>query len=251
VIYSAQGIIEHEDGSANDWRGLKPTLAYLGEQLFLDDAIEVKPSEADGFGGKFSINLYGTPPEDWYIPFEGHPEWGRTSIALLAATPAHHPDVVYKRSTLDDLTTTCAEDPALCTTCESDELERTVTYGYKGATYEETLCCSEYESADDACTSHGGTGDPSIKDQPALPVTALVPDYFLIYLEKEAPAGSEFAEYVFHSSAGLSPGYHLVHVVLREPADPSMEPYVYSVAPIDEPVALTFKRGATPLGINL
>jgi hypothetical protein len=159
------------------------------------------------------------------------------------------------RRTRDFATSSC-DDPGSSCECAPSEFERTLTYCYQPRSpecYLETLCCSSFESQDAACTLSSSEGDAEIKAEPSVPFAAAVEDYVVIYTDTDAPAGSEFAEYLFGSGAtGVPKGYHLLHTVAKDPESQDLQPeYDSTIVSTDQAIALTFKRGAIPLGLNL
>ena len=153
-----------------------PALGFIaGSDLHVSQALDVDDI------GRDRISLYPSapPPDDAFVPFEGHPDWGYVAMAVIISTPEDAPEYVAPRSV------------------------------------------------------------PALRD------------YFVIYLERTAPAGSEFADYLFHSYQGVSAGYHLVHAE-AELHGPGSEPtYYFTIVDIAQPIPNDFEFGAVPTGVNL
>ncbi|HTU59166.1 MAG TPA: hypothetical protein VMF89_12045 [Polyangiales bacterium] len=252
VVFRAEGVVESPSRNET-WNELQPALAYLSEwQLRLDDSIHVRPLDASGISGSFQIELFDTPPEDALIEFETHPDWGRIAPALIVAVTKEHPSRVDRRRSDVWNHGVCQVD-AECA-CEVGETVREIDYTYGTASpahYHEVLCCPDADSDDEACKLASAEGDARVKDQPALPVAAVVQDVFLFYIERAAPAGSEMARYLFDSTEfGLDAGYHLVRVTKRAQSSEFMQELEYEVIETDD-AQLIFQQDVVPWGVNL
>lgn len=252
VVFRAEGVVESPSRSEG-WNELQPALAYLTEsQLRFDDSIRVRPLDASGISGSFQIELFDAPPDDVMIEFEEHPDWGRVAPALIVAVPEDHPMRLDRRRMDSWNSGLCPMDEP-CACANGDTLrEQEYTFGSEQpAHYRELLCCPEPDSTDDACEVASSEGDAWIKSEPALPVTAVVQDVFLFYIERDAPAGSEMARYLFNSSElGLKAGYHLVRVTPRPQSDALQPELDYAVVDTDD-ARLVFKQDVLPWGVNL
>jgi hypothetical protein len=174
VLGSAQ--VALAEPAAHGGECSEPALAFIaGSDLHVSHALDVD------YIGPDRISLFPSqpPPDDAFVPFEGHPRWGHVAMALIVDAPDDTPEYIPARSV------------------------------------------------------------PALRD------------YFVIYLEREAPAGSEFADYLFHSSAGVSAGYHLVHAEAEWRGPGSELEYFFSIVSIDQPIPDDFEDGAVPTGVNL
>lgn len=153
-----------------------PALGFIaGSDLHVSHDLEVDQIGRD----RISLQPWASPPDDAFVPFEGHPDWGYVAMAVIVSTAQDAPEYVAPRSV------------------------------------------------------------PALRD------------YFVIYLENEAPAGSEFADYLFHSYRGVSAGYHLVHAE-TELHGPGREPtYYFTIVDIAQPIPDSFEFGVVPTGVNL
>lgn len=162
-----------------------PALGFaVGPELHVN--YDVSTTRVDGH--RISLHPNAKPPKDAFVPFEGHPDWGRVAIAVIVSAPKDGPEYL----------------PIL------------------------------NASSEDA----------------RLTVPALA-DYFAIYLEKSAPPGSEFADYLFHTSQGVAAGYHLVHTIVEYDWWTGEPTNVLTVQDIDEPIADDFQQGVVPNDVNL
>ena len=153
-----------------------PALGFVaGSELHVSQSLDVDRVGRD----RLSLYPSAPPPDDAFVPFEAHPDWGYVAMAVIVSTPEDAPEYLSVRSVF------------------------------------------------------------------------VLRDYFVIYLERTAPAGSEFADYLFHTREGVSAGYHLVHAE-AELHGPGSEPtYYFSIVPIDQPIPNDFEYGVTPTGLNL
>jgi hypothetical protein len=169
---------------------------------------------------------------------------------MIAAVASDHPQRLDNRHT-EAQGFRCA--PGESCPCSEGQAPRDVDYTFgaeRSTHYHEVLCCPAYDSAIDDCEVASSEGDPQIKDKPELPVDAVVQDYCLFYIDRDAAAGSDFARYLFHSDAGLHAGYHLLKVTpTGEVVD--LEPEFQFEVVGTENVALKFKRDVLPWGVNL
>jgi|GEM_PF-5968444 len=251
VVFRAEGVVESPSRNQT-WNELRPALAYLSEtQLTLVDSIHVRPLDATGISGSFQIELFDTPPDEVWTDFEQHADWGRIAIALVVAVPEDHPSRLERRRS--DFWNGVCQDDAPCA-CADGEALRDLEYSFgteQPAHYHEVLCCPEPDSADDACEVVSSEGEAWVKDEPALPVAAVVQDVFLFYIERAAPAGSAMARYLFDSDEfGLDAGYHLVRVTPRVQSSDLMEEFDYEVVDPDD-AQLIFQQDVLPWGVNL
>ena len=232
------------------WQHLKPVLAFVTDtQLELNDSISVRPVDESGIGGDFQLELFDAPPATARIDFEAHAEWGQIAIALIAAVPKTHP-ARLSRIHKEEFSDVCQEGQSCL--CERSEYQRTLdfTFGPEQSTYNEVLCCPDSDSDEAACRVVSQAGDPVLKEQPLLPVDAVVPNFVLFYIDQAAPAGSPLAEYLFHTTYDLDAGYHLLEATPKELPDDSGEDYDFKVVG-SEDVVLRFQRDVLPWGVNL
>jgi hypothetical protein len=87
-------------------------------------------------------------------------------------------------------------------------------------------------------------------DEERLPVDAIVPNFVLFFIEQAAPAGSPLAEYLFHTTYDLDPGYHLIEATPKKLPDDTGSDYDFKVVGTED-VTLRFERDALPWGVNL
>jgi hypothetical protein len=236
--------------SSEDWRHLKAVLAFVTDtQLELNDAISVRPVDESGIGGDFQLELFDAPPAAARIDFEAHAEWGQIAIALIAAVPKIHAERL-SRIHKDEFSEVCQERQSCI--CERAEHQRTLdfTFGPEQSTYAEVLCCPDSDSNEADCRLVSQAGDPALKDEPLLPVNAVVPNFALFYIEQAAPAGSPLAEYLFHTTYDLDAGYHLIEATPKALPDDSGDDYDFKVVG-SEDVVLRFQRDVLPWGVNL